>query len=156
MCHACTRPSCLGIPSLHQVAIRCNQLGVLYMSDNVTLTGMLAEDGRIESAAFVNGWKAIPETSEVQHPLTATITAADAAKSKLEAAHLFVMAHKKVPGTAEEVLYVTGKVGALPTPVQLLMELRYVGGAPGVRCFFKSEQAALAPLLWPTLEEVLA
>lgn len=138
------------------MAIRCNQLGVLYMSDNVTLAGVLAEDGRIESAAFVNGWKAIPETSEVQHPLNLTIAAADVAKSKLEAAHLFVMAHKQVPGTSEEVLYVTGKAGTLPAPVQLLMELRYVVGAPGVRCFYKSEQPALAPMLWPTLEEVLA
>lgn len=126
------------------------------MSDNTTLTGVLAEDGRIESAAFVNGWKAIPDMSEVQQPLNATIAAADAAKSKLEAAHLFVMAHKQVPGTSEEVLYVTGRVGALPVPAQLLMELRYVAGAPGVRCFFKSEQPALAPMLWPTLEEVLA
>lgn len=126
------------------------------MSDNVSMAGVLLEDGRIEAGAFVNGWKVIPETSEIQQSLAATVMSADAAKAKLEAAHLFVMAHKQVPGTTEEVLYVTGRVGALPTPVQLLMELRYVANVPGVRCFFKSDRADLAPLLWPTLQEVLA
>ena len=50
MVHAC---GCV------QIAIKCNQLGVLYMSDNMPLEAALAEDGRIEGVQFVQTWKAL-------------------------------------------------------------------------------------------------
>jgi hypothetical protein len=46
-----------------------------------------------------------------------------------------------VPGTAQEALYVTGRVGN--GIGQVLLELRFVRGAPGVDVSFKAERADL-------------
>jgi hypothetical protein len=49
--------------------------------------------------------------------------------------------HTQVPGTAQEALYVTGRVGN--GIGQVLLELRFVRGAPGVDVSFKAERADL-------------
>lgn len=72
---------------------------------------------------------------------------------QLNPCRLFVMAHKNVNG--EDVLYVTGCC-SLPTgPVQLLMELRFTVGRPGVRLFFKSERPDLAPMAFDAVTSVI-
>lgn len=130
--------------SILQVAIKCNQLGVLYLTDNVNVPALFQEDGRIESTQFVSSWKAIPDENEQQRAVGATIFNIDAIKQQLEANRVFVMAHKNVNG--EDVLYVTARMGLPTGPVQLLLELRFVQGQPGVRMFYKSERTDLGPM----------
>ena len=79
-----------------QVAIRNNQQGVFYFNDQIPLTALMQEDGRIEPAAFVQTWKNLPETNETQKELPISITSLDSIKSRIEAANIFLMAHKQV------------------------------------------------------------
>lgn len=140
--------------SVLQVAIKCNQLGVVYLVDNVPLPAVLAEDGRVESAAFVAAWKAIPETAEVQQVVQHSINNVEAAKRQLFAANMFVMAHKTVGG--EGVLYVTARAMLPGSPMQLLLELRFAPGQPGIRAFFRSSRADFAPLAFAAIERALS
>ena len=90
-----SRANCLRASAL-QVAIRNAQQGVFYFTDQIPLTAMLRPEGKIAASAFVNAWKTISDANEVQRQLDVMIGNAEAAKSKLEAANVFVMAHKQV------------------------------------------------------------
>ena len=86
-----------GLHILHmQVAIRNNQQGVFYFNDQIPLTALMQEDGRIEPAAFVQTWKNLPTANETQKELPISITSLDSIKSRIEAANIFLMAHKQV------------------------------------------------------------
>lgn len=126
-----------------QVAIKVNQLGVLYHSDTLPLTALLLPDGKTTPEGFVGSWQALPPGSEASRQLPSTVvTNVTSATASLDAAHLFVMAHKSIPGT--EVLYVTGAV-APPggQRIQLLLELRFALNAPGIAVVAKSASPAL-------------
>ena len=43
---------------------------------------------------------------------------------KLDAAHMFLMADKAVPGSSEHVLYLAAAVATSPGPTQMLLEVR--------------------------------
>jgi hypothetical protein len=58
-----------------------------------------------------------------------------------------------VPGSSQQALYITCKAGGV---AQLLMELRFVPGAPGVDAAFKSERADMAQLTFEMLTSLLA
>jgi AP-1 complex subunit beta-1 len=127
-----------------QVAIKSNQLGVLYLADTVTAAVVLSESGKIDSTAFVSGWKAIPEDQEVQQELpNVVITDVEAATSALERNNVFVMAHKVIG--EEHVLYCTGRVEIPGAPVQALLELRFMdSGSGGVKAYYRSTRQDLA------------
>jgi AP-1 complex subunit beta-1 len=128
-----------------QVAIKSNQLGVLYLTDTVNAAVVLSESGKIDSTAFVSGWKAIPEDQEVQQELqNVVITDVEAATRKLERKNVFVMAHKVVG--EEQVLYCTGKVEIPGAPVQALLELRF-STSGGVRAYYRSTRQDLAQVV---------
>ena len=79
-----------------QVAIRNTQQGVFYFNDQIPVTALLQEDGRIEPAAFVQTWKNLPEANETQKELPISITSLERVKARIEAANIFLMAHKQV------------------------------------------------------------
>eukprot|EP00967_Tisochrysis_lutea_P009481 scaffold11178_cov23-Tisochrysis_lutea.AAC.1 len=56
------------IPALLQVAIKTEQVGVLFIKDMVRLEGLLEESGAIDGASFLAAWKALP--AEKQQRLT--------------------------------------------------------------------------------------
>ncbi|KAL6772025.1 AP1B1 [Auxenochlorella protothecoides x Auxenochlorella symbiontica] len=138
-----------------QVAIKVSQLGVLYLADAVPLAALLREDGRTSPEAFVGAWQALPDAAEQARTLPLVIHAVPAAQASLEAARLFVMAHKSVPGA--EVLYVTGAAG-LPSGqrAQLLLELRFVPGQRGVATVFKAQETSLAPAAFDAVAAALS
>ncbi|KAK9867573.1 hypothetical protein WJX84_010901 [Apatococcus fuscideae] len=142
-------------PSL-QVAIRNNQLGVAYFNDTLPLPAVLLEDGKIEGSVFVGSWKSIPEANEVTQQLPINMGNLEGVKAKLAAANMFVMAYKQVAQTNEEVLYVTGKAATLDSPTQLLLEVRFAKGVPGIKAFTKSTRPDLAPFLFEALPALLS
>ena len=79
-----------------QVAIRNTQQGVFYFNDQIPLTALMLEEGRIEPAAFVQTWKNLPEANESQKELPIRIAGLEQVKAKIEAANIFLMAHKQV------------------------------------------------------------
>jgi hypothetical protein len=104
-------------------------------------------------ATFLSSWKALPP--ETQRRLEGiTVANMEAAKAKLAAASLFVLAHRPVPGTTQEALYVTGRVTG-PAGGQIMLELRIVPGAAGVDASFKSEKTELAGLAFDAVSAVL-
>jgi hypothetical protein len=58
----------------------------------------------------------------------------------------------QVPGGPQQALYVTAKVGGV---AQLLLELRFTPGVPGVDATFKSERLDMAPLAFDMLTGLL-
>ena len=51
--------------------------------------------------------------------------------------------------------YLTALAATLPAPTQLLLELRWAPGVPGVRAAVRSERPELAPLAFAALRGVL-
>lgn len=77
-----------------QVALKTNQLGVLYWDDSIPVAALLAEDGTIDGQAFLANWRTLPQEAVRKLPLT--VGDIDAAKAKLQAVNLFVLAHRPV------------------------------------------------------------
>jgi AP-1 complex subunit beta-1 len=141
---------------LLQVAIKCSPLGVVYFTDNFPLECSLVEDGIIEGSDFIARYKATPETQEAQAALPVSIGDGDRAANALQAVRLFVLARRG--NQQEEVMYVTGRVGMPPggvEAVQLLLELRFMPGAPGVRAFCRCARPDLAPLAFDVIKRAL-
>jgi AP-1 complex subunit beta-1 len=90
---ACLTPP-LPLPCSIQVALRTNQLGVLYWEDSISLAALLAEDGTIDGQTFLSTWRTLPQ--ELVRKLPLTISDIEAAKAKLQAVNLFVLAHRPV------------------------------------------------------------
>lgn len=133
-----------------QVAVKTNQLGVLFFSDNLALPAVLEESGAIDGQAFLSSWRSLP--NEIQQRLTVIIPDVETAKQKLQAANLFVLAHRPVPHTGQDALYVTGRVALCG---QVLLELRLTQGAPGLDASFKSERSDLSGLAFAAVSQVL-
>ena len=74
--------------------MKTNQMGVLYFADTVPLAPLLEEGGAIEGQAFLAAWKALPP--ETQQRLPTTVFNVETAKQRLQAANLFVLAHRPV------------------------------------------------------------
>ena len=137
-----------------QVAIKCNQLGVLYLTDAIPLTAVLSENGKISNAEFGSGWAAVPEPQALQQQLNVSIPNVAAATALLESSNIFVVDHKTVGH--EDVLDCTGKVEIPGSPAQVLLKLQFVPGQMGVRAVYRSSRADLAQMAINALGSVLA
>lgn len=74
--------------------MRSNQLGVFYWDDNIPLAPLLEEGGTIDGQAFLAAWRGLPQ--EAVQKLDVTIADVEAAKARLGAVNLFVLAHRPV------------------------------------------------------------
>eukprot|EP00775_Hariotina_reticulata_P007152 gene7152-7367_t len=137
-CNSAKQASAGGSSRL-QVALKTNQLGVFYWDDNIPMASLLEDDGTIDGQTFLTTWRSLPQ--EVVQKLPLAIHNIEAAKSQLQAVNLFVLAHRPVPGTGQDALYVTGRVFHT---AQVLLELRLLRGVPGIDVSFKSEKQELA------------
>ncbi|KAF8068431.1 BETAC-AD [Scenedesmus sp. PABB004] len=134
-----------------QVALRSDQLGVLYWDDAVPLPAVLEEGGAIDGQAFLAAWRALPETPAQR--LDVTVADGDAAKAALAAVRVFVLAQRPVPGTGQDALYATARVHG---GAQVLLELRLTRGVPGMDAWFRSERAELRELVLGAVRAALA
>ncbi len=78
------------------MALKTGQLGVLYWDDALPLAASLEEGGTLEAGAYLAAWKGL--AGEAAQRLDVTIADAGAAKARLEAASVFVLAHRPVGG----------------------------------------------------------
>lgn len=74
--------------------MRTNQLGVFYWDDTIPLAVLLEENGTIDGQSFLNTWRNLPQ--EAVQKLDVTISDIEAAKARLAAVNLFVLAHRPV------------------------------------------------------------
>lgn len=137
-----------------QVAVKCNQLGVVYFSDALSVDAVLSQDLQMEPATFVELWRGVPEAAEQQAELPATIASVESATVALQQKGFLVLAHKTVG--LEDVLYVAGQASMPDSPAQLLLELRFALGGPGVRAFYRGVRPDLAQQVFAALTASLA
>lgn len=78
-----------------QIALKTEQAGVLFLKDVIGLEALLEEGGAIDGASFLAAWKALPPESH-QRLAGLVVHDVEAAKAKLQAANLFVLAHRPV------------------------------------------------------------
>lgn len=101
-----------------QLAMKTNQAGVIYFADNVPLLALLDEGGTIEGQAFLSAWKALPPES--QSKLSVAVSSVEAAKQKLQAANMFVLAHRPVSVRERGWRRLQFMGRQAPTPAQLM------------------------------------
>ncbi|KXZ48196.1 hypothetical protein GPECTOR_29g103 [Gonium pectorale] len=135
-----------------QVALRTNQVGVLYFNDSVPLAALTEENGSMEAPDFLAAWKSLPPEASARLPLA--VPSAEVAKQRLAAAHLFVLAHRQVPATGQDAIYATCRISAGGVG-QVLLELKFVAGAGGVDVSVKAERQDVAQLVFEGLPAVL-
>ena len=127
---------------------------MLYFSiPTLSMSCVLTDSMRMEPAAFVDLWRSVPDAEEQQAELPVIVGTVEAIKTALQSSGWMVLAHKNVE--LEEILYVTGRAIMPGGAVQLLLELRFSLGAPGIRAFFRGSMPQLAPLVFAALHEML-
>lgn len=136
-----------------QVALKCNPLGVSYFEDAVYLPALLNEEGTMDGQTFLAKWRNLPPEAIMQMP-SLTIADVSAAEQKLKASHLFLLAHRPVPGTAQEALYIAARADSPSVPV--LVELRITRGVPGTEASCKCEREDLVPLIFDAVQQILS
>lgn len=136
-----------------QVAVRCNQLGVLYLTDRVALNLVMSSSLTIDGAEFVNTWKSVPESQEIQHIVSVTFMDVSKVVKVLENSRIFVLVHKKVAN--EEVLYASSQINLPDSSILLLTEIRFELGQDNLRLFCRCRQPEFASLFIPTIETAL-
>ncbi|GMH33859.1 hypothetical protein BSKO_01693 [Bryopsis sp. KO-2023] len=136
-----------------QVAIKTNQLGVLYFQDSIPLEAMLVEDGSIDPSTFLAAWKTLSGENEISEVLGVVINDVDSMIKRMQASNVFLVAHRPVPNSSNEALYMTARpqLGS-----QLLMEFRFTRATHGVTCACKSERPDLAPQVFAAMRRLLS
>ncbi|KAL0659621.1 hypothetical protein Bca4012_080206 [Brassica carinata] len=134
--------------SLLQVAVKNNQPPVKYFTDKIVLHALFSEDGRMERGTFLETWRSLPDSNEVQKDFPRiTITSIDSTLDLLAASNLFFIAKRK--NGNQDVLYLSARV---PKGVPFLIELTAMVGQPGLKCAVKTPTPEIAPLFFESLE----
>ncbi|KAJ4870747.1 Beta-adaptin-like protein C [Raphanus sativus] len=134
--------------SLLQVAVKNNQQPVWYFTDKIVLHALFSEDGRMERGTFLETWRSLPDSNEVQKDFPGiTITSVESTLDSLAASNMFFIAKRK--NGNQDVLYLSAKV---PRGVPFLIELTAMVGQPGLKCAVKTPTPEIAPLFFESLE----
>ncbi|XP_013598481.1 PREDICTED: beta-adaptin-like protein C [Brassica oleracea var. oleracea] len=134
--------------SLLQVAVKNNQPPVKYFTDKIVLHALFSEDGRMERGTFLETWRSLPDSNEVQKDFPGiTITSIDSTLDLLAASNMFFIAKRK--NGSQDVLYLSARV---PQGVPFLIELTAMVGQPGLKCAVKTPTPEIAPLFFESLE----
>lgn len=129
-----------------QVAIKCNQLGVLYLADSVNLAAVLMEDGAMQYAQFQQVWVKAPAANTQQQQLSSGGKTLEGCVQSLQGSGLFAS------GSGAFGAHLSGKftLGALA-----LVEVSAPqNGLVQVTC--KSQRVDLLPLLMAHVGKALA
>ncbi|KAK8560902.1 hypothetical protein V6N13_026337 [Hibiscus sabdariffa] len=137
--------------SLLQVAVKNNQQPVWYFNDKILLHMFFAEDGRMERASFLETWRSIPDSNEVQKEFPGiVVSSAEATLDRLAASNMFFIAKRKQGN--QDVFYFSAKI---PRGIPFLIELTMVIGSPGVQCAIKTPNPEMAPMFFESIESLL-
>lgn len=137
--------------SLLQVAVKNNQQPVWYFNDKILLNVFFTEDGRMERGSFLETWRSLPDSNEVQKDFPGlAISSAEATLDRLAASNMFFIAKRKHAN--QDVFYFSAKI---PRGVPFLIELTTVIGNPGLKCAIKTPSPEMAPLFFEAVENLL-
>ena len=133
--------------ALLQVAIKTNQVGVVYLNDTVPMSAVLTEEGRVDAQAFGQMWQAAPPANQMTQVVQGSApVAAQELASKLEPLGFFGVTVQ--PGAA----YFSAKsvLGAL-----ILVEIKTQPASPAMQVTSKSQRADLNGLVIDFLQKAL-
>ncbi|EOA15455.1 hypothetical protein CARUB_v10004102mg [Capsella rubella] len=134
--------------SILQVAVKNNQQPVWYFEDKIVLHALFSEDGRMERGTFLETWRSLPDSNEVQKEFPGiTITSVESTLDMLAASNMFFIAKRK--NGNQDVLYLSAKV---PRGIPFLIELTAMVGHPGLKCAVKTPTPEIAPLFFEAVE----
>ncbi|XP_010434997.1 PREDICTED: beta-adaptin-like protein B [Camelina sativa] len=134
--------------SLLQVAVKNNQQPVWYFTDKIILHVLFGEDGRMERGTFLETWRSLPDSNEVQKEFPGiTIASIESTIDLLTAFNMFFIAKRK--NGNQDVLYLSAKD---PRDVPFLIELTAMVGQPGLKCAVKTPTPEIAPLFFEAVE----
>ncbi|GMI96232.1 hypothetical protein like AT4G23460 [Hibiscus trionum] len=137
--------------SLLQVAVKNNQQPVWYFNDKILLHVFFTEDGRMERTSFLETWRSIPDSNEVQKEIPGiVVSSAEATLDRLAASNMFFIAKRKHAN--QDVFYFSAKI---PRGIPFLVELTTVIGSPGVKCAIKTPNPEMAPMFFESIESLL-
>lgn len=88
-----------------QVAIKTNQIGVMYFQDTVTLESLFVEDGMIDQNIFLAAWKTLAGENDANEVIGVAIPDVDQMIKNLQSKNIFLMAHRPVCGAKSLVLW---------------------------------------------------
>ncbi|KAG7546464.1 Beta-adaptin appendage C-terminal subdomain [Arabidopsis suecica] len=134
--------------SVLQVAVKNNQQPVWYFEDKIVLHALFSEDGRMERGTFLETWRSLPDSNEVQKEFPGiTIMSVESTLDLLAASNMFFIAKRK--NGNQDVLYLSAKV---PRGIPFLIELTAMVGQPGLKCAVKTPTPEIAPLFFEAVE----
>ncbi|KAK8445897.1 hypothetical protein SEVIR_9G404300v4 [Setaria viridis] len=134
--------------SILQVAVKNNQQPVWYFNDKIPLHVFFGEDGKMERASFLEGWKSLPDDHEFTKEFPGSvISSIDATVERLAAANVFFIAKRK--NANMDVLYLSAK---MPRGIPFLIEITAAVGVPGVKCAVKTANKEMVPLFFEAME----
>ncbi|XP_010538807.1 PREDICTED: beta-adaptin-like protein B isoform X2 [Tarenaya hassleriana] len=137
--------------SLLQIAVKNNQQPVWYFNGKILLHALFMEDGKMERGNFLETWRSLPDSNEVQKEFQGiTITSVESTLDLLSGSNMFFIAKRK--NGKQDVLYLSAK---LPRGVPLLIELTAVVGHQGLKCAVKTPSPEMALLFFEALELLL-
>lgn len=102
--HMDTKTTAPPVNDVLQVAIKTNQLGVLYFQDNIVLESIFVEDGMIDQTIFLAAWKTLAGENDLNEVIGVAIPDVDGMVRHLQTKNVFLMAHRPVC-VAESLVY---------------------------------------------------
>lgn len=137
--------------SLLQVAVKNNQLPVLYFNDKISMHVFFTEDGRMERGSFLETWRSLPDSNEVSKDFPGiVVNGVEATLERLASSNMFFIAKRKHAN--QDVFYFSTKI---PRGIPFLIELTTAIGTPGVKCAIKTPNPDMAPVFFEAVETLL-
>ena len=118
---------------------------VCYFTDQVPLGAVATEDGNLDQGVFLQTWQGLPDTTEQKAAVPGTLQAPDGLVAQLQRQNAFLVANRPNPA-GRSLLYFACKVA--PFGAQLLFEVAYSPGVPGVNVCCKGPRPELAALVF--------
>lgn len=132
-----------------QVAIK-NNIDVFYFSCLVPVHMMFTEEGKMERKMFLQTWKEIPQSNEVQTNVETKGFNSDGIQNVLEASNIFTIAHRTVEG--QDMLYQSLK---FTNEIVVLAEVKIVPGNPIVQLSIKTRSMDVVPYVQGAYSAIL-
>jgi len=132
-----------------QVAVK-NSVDVFYFACIAPIHIYFTEDGNMEKKVFLNTWKDIPATNELQYTIENVECTADGISTKMQQNNAFTVAKRTVE--EQDMIYQSIK---LSNGIWALIELKLQPGNPSVQLSFKSRVTDIAQAVFQVYDAIL-
>lgn len=133
-----------------QVAVK-NNIDVFYFSCLVPAHVFFVESGKMDRKVFLDTWKDIPASNEVQSNINTKGFNSDGIQNVLEVNNIFTIAKRTVEG--QDMLYQSVRFS---NNITVLSELKIVPGNPAVQLSLKTTAMDVVPLVQDIYQIILS